>query len=92
MTDADLTPQLAHALHEETGVHPDFASLWAELFTARATLTPPATGETTAEWAAGLARETSADIQALCTEFLTDRDAFRHLAVTLANLAKTERT
>ena len=91
MTNDDLTSQVAHALHEETGVHPGFASLWADLFTTRAVLTPPDPGETTDEWAAGLVRETSAVIQSLCAEFLTDRDAFRHLALTLANLAKTER-
>lgn len=90
MTDDDLTSQVAHALHEETGVHPDFASLWADLFTARAALAPPAPGETIGEWAAGLARETSAEIQALCAEFLTDRDAFRRLASALAVAAKAE--
>lgn len=80
----------ATSLAEATGVSNEFATLWAVLFAENAASHPIEQGETDDQWVARLAGETSADIQALCAELLTDRDAFRRLAGTLAVAAKTE--
>ena len=86
----DLTTTAATGLAEATGVSTQFANLWATLFAENAAAHPIEQGETDDQWITRLARETSADIQSLCAEFLTDRDAFRRLASALAVVAKTE--
>ena len=86
----DLITTAATGLAEATGVSTQLANLWATIFAENAASHPIEQGETDDQWVARLAGETSADIQALCAEFLTDRDAFRRLTAALAVVAKDE--
>ena len=80
----------ATGLAEATGVSNQFANLWTTLFAENAAAHPIEQGETDDQWVTRLAGETSADVQAICEAHLTDRDAFRRLADTLAVVAKAE--
>ena len=86
----DLTTTAATCLAKATGVSKEFAQFWATLFAENAAAHPIEQGETDDQWVTRLTGETSADVQAICEAHLTDRDAFRVLAGTLAVVAKDE--
>ena len=89
-TTHDLATTAATGLAKATGVSNEFANLWTTLFAENAAANPIEQGETDDQWVTRLAGETSADVQSICEAHLTDRDAFRHLAGTLAVVAKDE--
>ena len=89
-TTHDLTATAATGLAKATGVSNQVATLWATLFAENAAAHPIEQGETDDQWVTRLTGETSADVQAICEAHLTDRDAFRRLADTLAVVAKDE--
>ena len=86
----DLAATAADHLAEATGVSKELADLWATIFAEKAAAHPIEQGETYDQWLTRLAGETSAEVQAICEAHLTDRDAFRRLADTLAMFAKSE--
>ena len=86
----DLTTTATTGLAKATGVNNQFANLWTTLFAENAATHHIEQGETDDQWVTRLTGETSADVQAICEAHLTDRDAFRRLADTLAVVAKDE--